>query len=226
MATEANWYPDPTGAHQLRYWDGSTWTENVSDGGVVGKAPVATPVAVTEQAAPATDEPGATESSKKPGYRGPRSLIVMAAAAVIVIVVAANSGGSGGGSTTFALDTATAAAISTGSFFDPGLSQTGALDAAGLNDEDIAFACDATVDVALTTATSTSKDWPPVVKGPYDKVIADIHNEQQACVTHDVAAFKSADSAAAADLVAAGRVWDAHCSVGDVFAETPTATCK
>ena len=26
------WYPDPSGRHQLRYWDGTRWTEHVSDG--------------------------------------------------------------------------------------------------------------------------------------------------------------------------------------------------
>lgn len=32
-AMPANWYADPSGRHQLRYWDGSTWTEHVSDNG-------------------------------------------------------------------------------------------------------------------------------------------------------------------------------------------------
>ena len=29
----ANWYADPTGRHELRYFDGSQWTVNVSDAG-------------------------------------------------------------------------------------------------------------------------------------------------------------------------------------------------
>ncbi len=29
----AGWFTDPAGKHQLRYWDGSTWTANVSDSG-------------------------------------------------------------------------------------------------------------------------------------------------------------------------------------------------
>jgi hypothetical protein len=31
--TPANWYADPTGRHQLRYWDGQAWTEHVSNAG-------------------------------------------------------------------------------------------------------------------------------------------------------------------------------------------------
>jgi hypothetical protein len=30
----AGWHPDPGGTHQLRYWDGTMWTDHVSDGGV------------------------------------------------------------------------------------------------------------------------------------------------------------------------------------------------
>jgi hypothetical protein len=26
------WHPDPAGRHPWRYWDGSRWTEHVSDG--------------------------------------------------------------------------------------------------------------------------------------------------------------------------------------------------
>jgi hypothetical protein len=33
---DANWLPDPSGAHELRYWNGSAWTEHVSDRGTTG----------------------------------------------------------------------------------------------------------------------------------------------------------------------------------------------
>ena len=36
----ANWYPDASGRHELRYWDGSRWTEHVSDRGVAGIDPM------------------------------------------------------------------------------------------------------------------------------------------------------------------------------------------
>ena len=29
----AGWYADPAGRYELRYWDGSAWTEHVSRGG-------------------------------------------------------------------------------------------------------------------------------------------------------------------------------------------------
>ena len=32
-ATPANWYPDPSGRHELRYWDGAQWTDHVASHG-------------------------------------------------------------------------------------------------------------------------------------------------------------------------------------------------
>ena len=47
----AGWQPDPTGRHEHRYWDGTTWTDNVSSAGVASTDPVAgaggEPTAVT-----------------------------------------------------------------------------------------------------------------------------------------------------------------------------------
>jgi hypothetical protein len=36
------WYPDPTGEHELRYWDGTIWTDRIEDAGVTGVAPLTT----------------------------------------------------------------------------------------------------------------------------------------------------------------------------------------
>jgi Protein of unknown function (DUF2510) len=33
VTPEKNWYPDPTGRHEFRYWDGTKWTAHVSDRG-------------------------------------------------------------------------------------------------------------------------------------------------------------------------------------------------
>jgi Protein of unknown function (DUF2510) len=35
FANPAAWHPDPSGRHQYRWWDGSAWTQSVSDNGVV-----------------------------------------------------------------------------------------------------------------------------------------------------------------------------------------------
>ena len=43
--TPPNWYPDPTTRHQHRYWDGTAWTDNVSDNGVQGSDPVQATIA-------------------------------------------------------------------------------------------------------------------------------------------------------------------------------------
>lgn len=35
-----NWYPDPAGHHQMRFWDGTTWSSHVSDNGVPSEDPL------------------------------------------------------------------------------------------------------------------------------------------------------------------------------------------
>ena len=51
--TPANWYDDPTGRHQHRYWDGNAWTSHVSDNGIQGTDDITTASAApTEQSAP------------------------------------------------------------------------------------------------------------------------------------------------------------------------------
>ncbi|MFN7148179.1 MAG: DUF2510 domain-containing protein [Microthrixaceae bacterium] len=34
------WYPDPTGRHEQRYWDGSVWTDAVVSRGQPGTDPI------------------------------------------------------------------------------------------------------------------------------------------------------------------------------------------
>ena len=40
QAPAANWYPDPGGKHEFRYWDGASWTDDVSDHGRQAKDPL------------------------------------------------------------------------------------------------------------------------------------------------------------------------------------------
>ncbi len=38
-AVPPQWSPDPSQRHQLRYWDGTSWSHHVADGGVTGIDP-------------------------------------------------------------------------------------------------------------------------------------------------------------------------------------------
>ncbi len=40
-ANEQGWHPDPAGRHQYRWWDGSSWTDQVADGDVTSTDPLA-----------------------------------------------------------------------------------------------------------------------------------------------------------------------------------------
>ena len=97
----ADWLADPSGRHEYRYWDGTKWTDSVSDGGTTGTDPFAPAASATAPAPPAAAPPGAPPA---PRARGPRSKApLVAAAAVVVLVLAgifvATRGGGGGSST-------------------------------------------------------------------------------------------------------------------------------
>ena len=53
------WQPDPTARHEYRYWDGSQWTDDVSDGGVTATDPVDGSGAA---ASPGGGDPDATQA--------------------------------------------------------------------------------------------------------------------------------------------------------------------
>jgi hypothetical protein len=43
VTNPAAWHPDPTSAHEYRWWDGTRWTEHVADGGQASIDPLAGP---------------------------------------------------------------------------------------------------------------------------------------------------------------------------------------
>jgi Domain of unknown function (DUF4389)/Protein of unknown function (DUF2510) len=43
VTAPAQWYPDPMGRHQYRYWDGERWSPHVSDDGQSGYDPLEGP---------------------------------------------------------------------------------------------------------------------------------------------------------------------------------------
>jgi hypothetical protein len=104
----ADWYPDPLGRHEFRYWDGAAWSDNVADGGQASVDPVAVtaapsvsdrPTSVTPSdqvgnALPATlpvqstvPAPG-TPPKAKHARRGGKVLAIVGLVLLLVVVVA------------------------------------------------------------------------------------------------------------------------------------------
>ena len=57
---KADWYTDPMGRHQYRYWDGVLWTDHVADDGKSSLDPVqarGNPVAATVDRSASVSEP-------------------------------------------------------------------------------------------------------------------------------------------------------------------------
>lgn len=74
------WYPDPTGRHDHRWWDGAEWTSHVADAGVAGTDPLP----ATASAGPSASDGGAATAP-----RAAQSTPGVAVAALVVGLVAA-----------------------------------------------------------------------------------------------------------------------------------------
>jgi hypothetical protein len=85
--TPAGWYPDPYGRHEQRYWDGTTWTEHVSDQGVTSTdAPAAPSVPPLTPWSPPGGASGSGGGSSRPTW-------LLPAIIAAVVLVAAGVGG-------------------------------------------------------------------------------------------------------------------------------------
>lgn len=70
--TEAGWQPDPLGHFELRYWDGSAWTEHVSTQGSQEISPLdARPAPVYEEPVPAYEQPTPVYDEPAHAYEQP-----------------------------------------------------------------------------------------------------------------------------------------------------------
>lgn len=96
MAQPADWYSDPSGRYQYRYWDGSQWTNQVSSGGPSAVDPnpldttvINTPPAPGSQAAPAQQpEPAAPQPAVQVSQKsGGMSLGVILGALIALVAV-------------------------------------------------------------------------------------------------------------------------------------------
>ena len=78
-AAPAGWNPDPAGRHAFRYWDGTQWTEHVSDNGVADVDPlpgIGGPAVDAEPAAAATvASPGVVTAPRVRVPAGPVSIV-------------------------------------------------------------------------------------------------------------------------------------------------------
>lgn len=78
------WHPDPFGRHEHRYWDGTAWTDQVSDAGQAGTDPPAPAAAVgAVSATPYVPPSGSTSGSGKGKIVG----LVLGGLAVVAVVV-------------------------------------------------------------------------------------------------------------------------------------------
>jgi hypothetical protein len=110
--SNAGWHPDPSGAHEHRYWDGNAWTDHVADRGVASTDPIpalprppllaaqppgasTTPFSSFSPLGDARTQPKAEKAyavANRPWYRKKRWWAV-AIVAVVVIAAAAFSRG-------------------------------------------------------------------------------------------------------------------------------------
>jgi hypothetical protein len=109
MSQPSGWYADPSGRHTYRYWSGSRWSNQVSDGGTAGVDPIDLdePTATTPPA-PGTQAPGfqAADRPASPGVEvtqrsggtgaGIIGVLVGAIIVIVVIIVLVNNAGDDG----------------------------------------------------------------------------------------------------------------------------------
>jgi hypothetical protein len=101
--TPAGWYSDPKGSFLYRYWDGTQWTDQVSNGGThsgvdpdaMSEAMLTTPPAPGTAAPSATPPPQPTvqvTQARGSSFGTILALILAVVAIVVVIALLVNSG--------------------------------------------------------------------------------------------------------------------------------------
>lgn len=89
-----DWYEDPLGRHQFRYWDGESWTEQVADDGQQSVDPIGIPGSEPEAASftPAAEEAAAAAAPTVPPTPRPKRhiarVLVPALLALLALVFA------------------------------------------------------------------------------------------------------------------------------------------
>jgi hypothetical protein len=84
---DAGWFDDPTGAHELRYWDGEAWTDHVADGGIASRSPVDLDADAT-QASPPPERRVAARRGFPTGWLLVVAMLIVVAVPIVVAIVA------------------------------------------------------------------------------------------------------------------------------------------
>jgi hypothetical protein len=106
VAQPAEWYSDPSGRYQYRYWDGSQWTNQVSSGGPSAVDPNPLDVTVINTP-PAPGSQAALAQQPEPAAPQPAVLGALVALVVVIILVAMLMAGSDDDTTDTTLPTDT-----------------------------------------------------------------------------------------------------------------------
>ena len=111
---DAGWHADPIGKHEKRYWDGSQWTEHVTDAGAPSMDPLIVPGPVDQHPEGSPGEATASHESTTPRAAVPSDAdthevgtangvarrwkwaVVAGAVVAVIVIVAVIMGGSGG----------------------------------------------------------------------------------------------------------------------------------
>lgn len=113
----AGWHPDPTGRHEHRYFNGTSWTDDVSDRGRQSKDPFQPlaggpeqPTFVSPTAGPAADGGSAPPQLERKMVRRGTAVAIAIAAAVVGLIIGVAIGGTeetGDGQASAAAETVT-----------------------------------------------------------------------------------------------------------------------
>lgn len=79
------WFPDPTGRHDHRWWDGAAWTGHVADAGVAAHDPL--PAGGTPTGTPGRPDVRPAAAAPAPGRREPLAVASLVTALVGLLLV-------------------------------------------------------------------------------------------------------------------------------------------
>jgi hypothetical protein len=193
--TAAGWQPDPFGRHELRYWDGTTWTAHVSNNGVASSdSPFPSPqqgIVAAAMAAPTVVAPAILQPSNNadpPKQSKQKWILIGAVAVVAIIVIAVVAGGSDDSDASFKIRIADQAVFESTDY--------GTLDQLG-NETNAPSVCDNAAQ-SLQQASGIIASWSTPLKNAWNAAEGHFETAITACKAGDgqamVRAYNRAES--------------------------------